>query len=275
MSFHADRMRSFRPSISRTRFSRSLGIGLSRNNSGWPPPSWLGAGDRRGPGAVDHEAKIRRPACWGNNEASGPFRLTGRRGDRASVSCANWDHGRRSANYSDRRLGFGCGANVASIIRRWLAPSLSFGGSRTLQVTGCALVHAAPVAAAKARPFSVQAGPAIASASIRFRRASPTTADSRRMSASPPKADIGEACRDVRFVPKADILRCSKKCRYSITWSSLTFIKRLWNCRTRGHNRQADTDGGWIVLVPDYIAIGVLIVLIVWAVADWVPRGKL
>jgi hypothetical protein len=25
---------------------------------------------------------------------------------------------------------------------------------------------------------------------------------------------------DVRFVPKADILRCSKKCRYSITWSS-------------------------------------------------------
>ena len=38
---------------------------------------------------------------------------------------------------------------------------------------------------------------------------------------------------------------------------------------------QADTDGGWIVLVPDYIAIGVLIVLIVWAAADWVPRGKL
>ena len=31
----------------------------------------------------------------------------------------------------------------------------------------------------------------------------------------------------------------------------------------------------WTVLVPDYVAIGVLIVLIVWAVADWVPRGKL
>jgi hypothetical protein len=27
--------------------------------------------------------------------------------------------------------------------------------------------------------------------------------------------------------------------------------------------------------LPDYVAIGVLIGLIVWAVADWVPRGKL
>ena len=27
--------------------------------------------------------------------------------------------------------------------------------------------------------------------------------------------------------------------------------------------------------LPDYVAIGVLIVLIVWAAADWVPRGKL
>jgi hypothetical protein len=25
----------------------------------------------------------------------------------------------------------------------------------------------------------------------------------------------------------------------------------------------------------DYVAIGVLVVLIVWAVADWIPRGKL
>jgi len=39
---------------------------------------------------------------------------------------------------------------------------------------------------------------------------------------------------------------------------------------------QTDTDrGGRVVTVPDYVAIGVLIVLIVWAVADWVPRGKL
>ena len=29
------------------------------------------------------------------------------------------------------------------------------------------------------------------------------------------------------------------------------------------------------MLVPDYVAIGVLIVVIVWAVADWLPRGKL
>jgi len=27
--------------------------------------------------------------------------------------------------------------------------------------------------------------------------------------------------------------------------------------------------------IPDYVAMGVLIVLIVWPVADWVPRGKL
>ena len=31
------------------------------------------------------------------------------------------------------------------------------------------------------------------------------------MSALPPKADIGGVSTDVRFVPKADILRCGKK----------------------------------------------------------------
>jgi hypothetical protein len=40
------------------------------------------------------------------------------------------------------------------------------------------------------------------------------------MSALPPKADIGTQPRHVRFVPKADILRCSKECRYSITSSA-------------------------------------------------------
>jgi hypothetical protein len=40
------------------------------------------------------------------------------------------------------------------------------------------------------------------------------------MSALPPKADITAAQTNVRFVPKADILRCSKKCRYSITSSA-------------------------------------------------------
>jgi hypothetical protein len=40
------------------------------------------------------------------------------------------------------------------------------------------------------------------------------------MSALPPKADI--RCRDryVRFVPKADILRCGKERRYSMTLSA-------------------------------------------------------
>jgi len=42
----------------------------------------------------------------------------------------------------------------------------------------------------------------------------------RVMSALPPKADIGTRPCDVRFVPKADILRCGKKRRYSITLSA-------------------------------------------------------
>ena len=40
------------------------------------------------------------------------------------------------------------------------------------------------------------------------------------MSALPPKADIGTQSWNVRFVPKADILRCGKKRRYSITSSA-------------------------------------------------------
>jgi len=40
------------------------------------------------------------------------------------------------------------------------------------------------------------------------------------MSALPPKADIGTQPRDVRFVPKADILHCGKERRYSITFSA-------------------------------------------------------
>ena len=37
-----------------------------------------------------------------------------------------------------------------------------------------------------------------------------TLREVRPMSALPPKADIDHYGRDVRFVPKADILRCSK-----------------------------------------------------------------
>jgi hypothetical protein len=40
------------------------------------------------------------------------------------------------------------------------------------------------------------------------------------MSALPPKADIRERVLDVRFGPKADILRCGKERRYSITSSA-------------------------------------------------------
>src|SRR5262249_30236158 len=41
------------------------------------------------------------------------------------------------------------------------------------------------------------------------------------MSALPPKADIAERDWHVRFVPKADILRCSKNIGYSITSSAV------------------------------------------------------
>ena|SRR6516165_7294378 len=40
------------------------------------------------------------------------------------------------------------------------------------------------------------------------------------MSALPPKADIGTQSWDVRYVPKADILHCSKERRHSITSSA-------------------------------------------------------
>jgi hypothetical protein len=53
-----------------------------------------------------------------------------------------------------------------------------------------------------------------------------------------------------------------------------------------GHHRTQDkvarlcvpgktVEGEVAVTVPDYVAIGALVVLIVWAVADWIPRSKL
>ena len=85
---------------------------------------------------------------------------------------ANMDHGRRWASYSERCLGSGFGASAASITRHSLAPSPSSGGGRTLPATNYGLPHAAPVAAAKVRPSSIQAGLAIMLASVRFRPAS-------------------------------------------------------------------------------------------------------
>jgi hypothetical protein len=43
----------------------------------------------------------------------------------------------------------------------------------------------------------------------------------RPMSALPPIADIAERDLDVRFVPKADVLRCGEERRYSITSSAV------------------------------------------------------
>ena len=46
-----------------------------------------------------------------------------------------------------------------------------------------------------------------------------TLADVRAMSALPPIADIETQPWNVRFVPKADIVRCGKERRYSIASS--------------------------------------------------------
>jgi len=48
------------------------------------------------------------------------------------------------------------------------------------------------------------------------------------MSALPPIADIGTQPSDFRFVPKADIPRCSEDRRYSITWSARPSSGQGW-----------------------------------------------
>ena len=48
-----------------------------------------------------------------------------------------------------------------------------------------------------------------------------TLAHVRVMSALPPKADIEPRSRDVRFVPKADILRCGKSVVVTLIHSRL------------------------------------------------------
>jgi hypothetical protein len=88
--------------------------------------------------------------------------------------CANLAHRLRSANYSGRRPGYGCGVSTANIMLPFLARSLSSDGGQMLPATSCAPVHAARVAARNVRASSVQAGPAIILASTRFRPASMT-----------------------------------------------------------------------------------------------------
>jgi hypothetical protein len=64
------------------------------------------------------------------------------------------------------------------------------------------------------------------------------------MSALPPKADIAERDRDVRFVPKADIVRCGERRRYSITSSA-------WASRVAGTLRVGCVSAQtWLVLEP-------------------------
>jgi hypothetical protein len=53
-----------------------------------------------------------------------------------------------------------------------------------------------------------------------------------------------------------------------ITSAPILTNKGLW-----GSHIWREGEAG--VTVPDYVAIAVLIVLIVWAMADWFPRGKL
>ena len=102
----------------------------------------------------------------------------------------NLDHDQRLASYNERPLGCGCGVNAASITRRSLARSPSSCEARMPQATNCVPAHAVLVAAEKARPSSVQAGPAIISASTRFRPVTPTRR-ARGISAACTKRVIG------------------------------------------------------------------------------------
>jgi hypothetical protein len=61
--------------------------------------------------------------------------------------CANLDHPARLADYSERRLGCGCGVSAANTRPLW--PSSC--GGRTHQATSCALARAAPAAAGHLR----------------------------------------------------------------------------------------------------------------------------
>ena len=85
-----------------------------------------------------------------------------------SATCVNLDRGQPLVNYSEQRLGSGCGASAVSITRRLLAPSPSFDGGRMLPVTNYGSALAAPVAEAKVQRSSTQAGQAIILASSRF-----------------------------------------------------------------------------------------------------------
>ena len=69
--------------------------------------------------------------------------------------CANLAHRLRSANYSGRRPGYGCGASAVSTTLPCLRGRCH---PMVLPARSRALVHAAPVAASKALPFSVPAG---------------------------------------------------------------------------------------------------------------------
>jgi hypothetical protein len=84
------------------------------------------------------------------------------------------DRGQPSVSYSEQRLGCGCGVSAASITRRLLARSPSSSGGRTLPAINYGLALAAPVAAAKERLSSIQAGPAIILAFSRFQLLSST-----------------------------------------------------------------------------------------------------
>jgi len=62
------------------------------------------------------------------------------------------------------------------------------------------------------------------------------------MSALPPKADIGTQSWNVRFVPKADIPRCGRDWRYSITssamassWGGMFEVQQLCSRRIDRH----------------------------------------
>jgi hypothetical protein len=63
--------------------------------------------------------------------------------------------------------------------------------------------------------------------------------------------------------------------RLCCVWPALTTTDLLNVVGNKFALMRVVTLRGVALTIPDYVAIGVLIALLVWAVAEWIPRCKL
>jgi hypothetical protein len=94
------------------------------------------------------------------------------------------------------------------------------------------------------------------------------------MSALPPKADIGERSWDVRFVPIADIAHYSITSPARAHGQHKTLPFQGIKSRFARSRLLGPSSGDGAILIPDYIAIALLILMLVWAVAAQIRQGK-